>query len=168
MPCSISFLRLTCLLCFLYLSQTAHAAETYTYDAAGRLTHVVYADSSWITYTYDANGNITKINSHAHVQDTTAVREGVGSPVDIGIDAIIPNPTTRDAVVRFHMAANARVTLCLVDEVGREWMVIDERRAAGEHAVDLSGVTRALVQGVYRVVLRAGASSTSRTFVLVR
>jgi len=41
----------------LWLPLTAQA-ETYTYDAAGRLTGVTYADSSSITYTYDANGNI--------------------------------------------------------------------------------------------------------------
>jgi len=33
-------------------------AESYSYDAVGRLTGVTYADSSSITYVYDANGNI--------------------------------------------------------------------------------------------------------------
>ena len=32
-------------------------AETYTYDAAGRLTGVTYDDGSTITYTYDSRGN---------------------------------------------------------------------------------------------------------------
>lgn len=34
-------------------------AETYTYDAQGRLTKVVYDDNSSITYSYDSMGNRT-------------------------------------------------------------------------------------------------------------
>jgi YD repeat-containing protein len=34
----------------------AHA-ETYEYDALGRLTKVTFDDGSTITYTYDENGN---------------------------------------------------------------------------------------------------------------
>jgi len=32
-------------------------AETYSYDATGRLTGVVYDDGSSLSYQYDANGN---------------------------------------------------------------------------------------------------------------
>lgn len=35
----------------------ALAAESYTYDAYGRLTSVTYSDGSSVTYTYDAAGN---------------------------------------------------------------------------------------------------------------
>lgn len=34
------------------------SADTYTYDAAGRLTAVTYADGSAITYNYDTAGNV--------------------------------------------------------------------------------------------------------------
>jgi len=40
------------------LLPVAVLAETYTYDAAGRLTSATYADGSAIAYTYDKNGNI--------------------------------------------------------------------------------------------------------------
>ncbi len=36
-------------------------AETYTYDAVGRLTSVAYGDGSSMTYTYDPNGNLLSI-----------------------------------------------------------------------------------------------------------
>lgn len=36
----------------------AATAQTYTYDEAGRLAGVSYADGSTITYNYDANGNL--------------------------------------------------------------------------------------------------------------
>jgi YD repeat-containing protein len=42
----------------LVLSASHASAETYTYDATGRLTSVTYDDGSSIVYTYDATGNI--------------------------------------------------------------------------------------------------------------
>lgn len=36
-------------------------ADTYTYDALGRLTGVTYADGSSITYAYDDAGNRTTV-----------------------------------------------------------------------------------------------------------
>lgn len=36
-------------------------AQTYNYDAAGRLTGASYANGSSISYEYDANGNVTRI-----------------------------------------------------------------------------------------------------------
>lgn len=37
-------------------------AQTYTYDAAGRLTQVTYPGLTTIAYTYDAAGNVTQNN----------------------------------------------------------------------------------------------------------
>jgi YD repeat-containing protein len=42
-------------------SAFAQSAQTYTYDALGRLTKVEYADGSSVTYAYDAAGNRTSI-----------------------------------------------------------------------------------------------------------
>ena len=39
--------------------------ESYSYDAAGRLTGVTYDDGSSIAYTYDANGNLLTIEKTA-------------------------------------------------------------------------------------------------------
>ena len=48
-------------LLFVCLCSGAAFAETYTYDAAGRLTGVTYPDGSSITYVLDGNGNLTTI-----------------------------------------------------------------------------------------------------------
>jgi YD repeat-containing protein len=40
-------------------------ADTYTYDAYGRLTGVTYSDGSSISYNYDAAGNRTAVTSAA-------------------------------------------------------------------------------------------------------
>ncbi len=42
----------------LLATTTTAAAQSYTYDEAGRLAGVSYADGSTITYSYDANGNL--------------------------------------------------------------------------------------------------------------
>lgn len=42
----------------------AAAADTYTYDALGRLTQVVTANNVTITYTYDNAGNRTAMTVH--------------------------------------------------------------------------------------------------------
>lgn len=40
-------------------------ADTYKYDALGRLTNVTYNDGSSITYAYDAAGNRTTLTQTA-------------------------------------------------------------------------------------------------------
>lgn len=40
-------------------------ADTYTYDAYGRLTGVTYSDGSSITYAYDSAGNRTTVTQTA-------------------------------------------------------------------------------------------------------
>ena len=52
-----------CLFCF--AQETL--AETYTYDAQGRLATVTYDDGSTLTYNYDAMGNPTGIVVNAVV-----------------------------------------------------------------------------------------------------
>ncbi len=45
----------------LVLSSSA-SAQTYSYDPAGRVTQVTYADGTTIAYSYDASGNATQSN----------------------------------------------------------------------------------------------------------
>ncbi len=39
------------------------AAETYRYDAVGRLVEVGYETNSFVRYSYDANGNIVQVQA---------------------------------------------------------------------------------------------------------
>ena len=55
-----STLRTLILVALAWLTTSADArAQTYTYDAAGRLTQVTYSGGTTISYSYDANGNPT-------------------------------------------------------------------------------------------------------------
>ena len=48
------------LLMVIAVATPAHAeTATYSYDALGRLTQVVWSTGRTVTYTYDANGNRT-------------------------------------------------------------------------------------------------------------
>ena len=44
---------------------TAALADTYSYDALGRLVSVTFADGSSITYAYDSAGNRTTLTQTA-------------------------------------------------------------------------------------------------------
>lgn len=46
---------------FLLLGPNAAEAQTYTYDAQGRLASVSYGDGQSLTYTYDPGGNILTV-----------------------------------------------------------------------------------------------------------
>lgn len=54
-----STLQATLLVALLCSLHAAHGAETYTYDARGRLSSVTYTNGTSIYYAYDAAGNRT-------------------------------------------------------------------------------------------------------------
>lgn len=56
--CAMRWTRLVWLLPALLLLPAATQAESYRYDAAGRLIEVGYPDGTLIRYGYDANSNL--------------------------------------------------------------------------------------------------------------
>jgi len=54
-----TFAKLACVLLGLGSLLTTAKADTYTYDAQGRLTSVTYTAGGSVTYTYDDAGNRT-------------------------------------------------------------------------------------------------------------
>ncbi|MFT7288361.1 MAG: YD repeat-containing protein, partial [Halieaceae bacterium] len=66
---------------FSLLTLSWHAgADTYSYDAAGRLTAVAFSDGSSIAYTYDANGNLLSRATAEAVDDVPPVITLLGDP----------------------------------------------------------------------------------------
>ncbi|MFP8874033.1 MAG: hypothetical protein VCB42_05770, partial [Myxococcota bacterium] len=86
----------------LLLASGGASAETYHYDAAGRLKHVVYPDGSSLAFAYDARSNVLSRLASAPGTDTDgdgltdAVETGTGtllSATDTGTD---PNAADSD------------------------------------------------------------------------
>jgi YD repeat-containing protein len=55
------FARSLLLLALLSSGLSQAGSATYTYDALGRVTKIVYSNGVVITYTYDAAGNRTRV-----------------------------------------------------------------------------------------------------------
>jgi YD repeat-containing protein len=61
----VSARKLLAFVALVALAAGAARAQTFTYDAAGRMTQVTYEDGTTVSYTYDANGNATEAKTTA-------------------------------------------------------------------------------------------------------
>lgn len=68
----------------------------YQYDSAGRLTKVLYADSSFIQYTYDRNGNLLSIASSGINKAPTAASASITTNEDTPSAGVTPSVTDPD------------------------------------------------------------------------
>ncbi len=88
-------------------------------------------------------------------------------PTAFGLDQNFPNPFRDRTEIRFALPEPARVTLRVVDLLGREVLrVVDADRPAGWHLEAISGET--LPSGFYIYELTAGAHRAVRPLVVVR
>lgn len=84
----------------------------------------------------------------------------------------IPNPFNPSTTIRFSLAARGHATLAVFDAGGR-WVrtLLDEDRAAGEHAVQWDGRDaggKSVASGVYFYRLTSGAVIESKKMVLLK
>lgn len=144
------------------------AAQTYTvdftYDARGRLTRAVYADTSAISYTYDPAGNITSV-------EIGGVDVGIAGAGDLpdafALHPPYPNPFRTATSVTFDVKEAAHVRLSIYDLLGRRvGVLVDEQRAPGRHATAFDG--RGLSSGVYFCEIEMGDFRAVRQVLLVR
>lgn len=81
-------------LCYANIFNHALAAETYGYDARGRLTSVTYTNGTAIYYTYDAAGNRVSSGPAAVATGTFTYVSGAhtskGSPQDV-VSLVVKN-----------------------------------------------------------------------------
>ncbi len=92
------------------------AAESYAYDAIGRMTTVTYDNGGSIHYTYDANGHILSI---ATSLGTTAVGGGPQAPLQFALGRAAPNPGWGPMAIPFTIPSRGRATLRVFDASGR-------------------------------------------------
>ena len=93
-------------------------------------------------------------------QDDEAIAETRFGPV-------YPNPTSGGATVEIELARAGKLTVRVVDMLGREVLTVaDGRQESGTHRLHVD--TRSLPSGVYGVVMEAGEAVASRRVVVVR
>ncbi len=141
----------------------AHAAETYAYDAIGRLTDVAYANGGSIHYTYDANGNILSIVASLAA---TAV-EGGGPALEFALGPTTPNPGSGPRSMAFTIPTRGHVTLRVFDVSGREVATLYDRVLdAGRYNAQFS--TDRWSNGVYFYRLEMGGRVRAGRLVVLR
>ena len=138
------------------------AAETYQYDAQGRLTDIAYQNGSSFHYSYDANGNILSVVTSL----ATAVDEA-GAPLRFTLGPTTPNPGSGPRNLTFTIPSSAHVSLRVFDVSGRVVAtLVDHDLPAGIHRVRF--ITDGWAAGVYYYRLAMGASAKTGRMVVVR
>lgn len=121
----------------------AIAAESYVYDALGRMTDVTYANGSSIHYTYDANSNVLSVVTSL----ATAVEES-DSPLSFRLGPVTPNPGSGARNLTFSIPTSGHVTLRVFDVAGREVATLMDRDLpAGHYGAEFA--TDRWADGVY-------------------
>lgn len=111
------WIRALAVVCALALSSVARA-QTFTYDAAGRLTQVTYAGGRTVAYVYDANGNLVSSNTTPQPPASGGGGGGgggcfiataaYGSPLDEHVQSL---RDFREGYLRPHAPGRAFITL---------------------------------------------------------
>lgn len=141
----------------------ALAAETYQYDAIGRLTDVAYANGGSLHYTYDANGNILSIVTSL----ATAVDQGTGSPLQFALGPTTPNPGSGARNLVFTIPSEGHVTLRVFDVSGREVStLVDRDLPPGRQSVQF--FTDRWADGVYYYRLALGSRTLKGRLTVLR
>jgi hypothetical protein len=85
----------------------------------------------------------------------------------VGIESVRPNPSSREAVVRYRTVADGPVVLVLLDALGREVArVVESERAAGTYEARFD--VGSLPVGVYAVRVASGSASAVTRLVVAR
>ena len=146
-----------------FSSATAIAAETYQYDAIGRLTDVAYANGGSLHYTYDANGNILSIVTSL----ATAVDGTSGAPLQFTLGPTTPNPGSGARDLNFTIPSQGHVTLRVFDVAGREVStLVDRELPAGRQNVRF--FTDGWANGVYYYRLALGTRTLKGKLTVLR
>jgi hypothetical protein len=88
-------------------------------------------------------------------------------PTDFSLSQNFPNPFNPSTTIRYSIPQAGRVMLTVYDVLGREVAVlVDERREAGSHSVQLMG--ESLASGLYTYRLQSGGYSSSRKMIVLK
>ncbi|MCB0712629.1 MAG: RHS repeat protein [Ignavibacteriae bacterium] len=137
------------------LASLEATAQTYTYDEAGRLTGVLYADGSTISYQYDKNGNLLERKTKVF---QSGVEEGADNSESRSLLAS-PNPTSGGTTISFNLSGESGVVAVVVDVLGNQIATLSlssEEESRGE--IYWNGMTSTgtvTPSGIYQVQLQS-------------
>lgn len=133
-------------------------AQTYTYDAAGRIASVRYSGGKQTTYTYDGRGNITK-RVTATVNSVSG-ENGVASKFTLA-----PNPTSSTIMVQLGNVVSGSISRLIVTDVaGRT--VAEQAMARGQASSTLD--VQHLSSGMYIVTFVDGIIEQRSPLLIMR
>jgi len=133
------------------------AAQQYSYDAAGRLTKVIYSNGLETRYTYDKNGNIT----NAKTDIINGVDEGTTQTLSLTAS---PNPANERVVLGMKDLEGERADINVVSSSGEVVLRVSRVIQNGECTID----TRALASGVYNIQCSCSKLKGSLQITIVR
>lgn len=143
--------------------------ETYTYDAANRLTNVAYSTGYQIEYAYDANSN--PLSRTVIEVDVTSL-EGDEVPGTFALEANYPNPFNPSTVIRYQLPQAVQVRIDVFNVLGqRVRTLVAAEQAAGRYEVVWNGLDEGqqpTASGVYLYRMQAGSFIETRTMLLVK
>jgi PKD repeat protein len=157
-----------------YQSTVTISSTQYTFPAAAKLRFAcdasadnddVYIDAiTWRGLTAGAAGGV-RIAAAAERGATAWQTSSTGSG-DVVLYQNHPNPAGASTSISFALPFAEHVRLDVYDVAGRRVLeLLDERRAAGRHSVEIG--TRTLMPGVYFVRLVAGDEVARRKMIVV-
>lgn len=143
--------------------------ETYSYDAANRLTRVSYTTGYQIDYAYDANSNpLSRTVSQVNVTSVA----GDELPGTFALEANYPNPFNPSTLIRYQLPEAAQVRIAVFNVLGqRVRTLVATEQAAGRYEVVWNGLDdgqQATASGVYLYRMEAGPFIETRTMLLVK
>lgn len=111
-------------------------------DGAG-LTSICSSDGTMVDVSAGINENENAINISAH-----------------------PNPFNENATLLFYQKNESRVTISLIDILGKEIIIANTVFSAGEHSVEINADELKLAKGVY--TFRVSSDKYSTSFRLIK
>jgi len=138
------------------------SAESYQYDAAGRLSRVIYDTGQIVDYFYDMNNNVTGVVSGGQ----TGVNPEDPGILETSLGPASPNPATRVARLRFALAEGGEVHLRFFDVAGRQVVAIEKTYPAGSYEAQVN--VQGWAAGVYFYRFETGGYGKVGRVVVVR
>jgi hypothetical protein len=138
-----------------HIKDVTKNGSTFTdFNSAAKTIHLTANEGGKFKVTFELNG-------------TSGIAENRVKPAAFALEQNYPNPFNPTTVIRYHLAAEAKVSVKVFDLLGKEIRtLVQSEQAAGNYSVnfDASG----LASGIYFYTLRAGNFVMTKKMLLIK